>query len=115
MSKHSKKENSIIALAYLHRYGWIAILFGCIAIFPKAVFLIFGIGFIAYAIWSFVGYKLKWEHIFCSYQNAYHLKMTPNNIRWGWIDKSDAYGVPIIFFIIGAAALLYLCIFGLKP
>ena len=68
MSKHSKKENSIIALAYFHRYGWIAILLGCIFIFPGAVFMIFGVGFIADAIWSFVGYKCRWKHIFCSYQ-----------------------------------------------
>ena len=66
MSKHSEKEKRIIALAYMHRYGWIAILFGCIVIFPKAVFLIFGVGFIADAIWSFVGYKCRWRHIFWS-------------------------------------------------
>ena len=106
MSNYGKKEKRVIALAYMHRYGWIAILFGCIAIFPRAVFIFFGVGFIVSAIWSFVGYKLRWKHIFCSYQNAYHVPMTPNNIRWGWVKKSDAYGIPIIEFIIGVASLV---------
>ena len=105
MSRYGNREKKIIALAYFHRYGWIALLFACVAIYPKAIFLTWGIGFIAYAIWSYVGYKLRWKHIFCSYQNAYRLSMTPDNIRWGWVKKSDAYGVPIIFFVIGVACL----------
>ena len=99
MSKHSKRENRIIALAYLHRYGFLIGMVVCAAVFSQVRYLIFGIGFLLYAIWSFVGYKLRWKHIFCSYQNAYHKSMTPNNIRWGWVKKSDAYGIPIIFFI----------------
>ena len=106
MNNYEKKKKMIMALAYLHRYGWIAILFGCIAIFPRAVFMIFGVGFIADAIWSFVGYKCRWKHIFCSYQNAYRLPMTPNNIRWGWVKKSDAYGIPIIMFTIGMSCII---------
>ena len=106
MNNYEKKKKRIIVLAYMHRYGWIAILFGCITVFPKAVFIFFGVGFIVSAIWSFVGYKLRWKHIFCSYQNAHHLPMTPNNIRWGWVKKSDAYGIPIILFVIGVATLV---------
>ena len=36
---------------------------------------------------------------------AYHQKMTPNSIQWHKIKKSDAYGVPSIFLIIGLALL----------
>ena len=102
MSKHSEKEKRIIALAYLHRYGWIAIAFLLTLIHPKFLF----ISCIAFSIWSFVGYKCKWKHIFCSYQNAYHIKMTPDSINWNWIEKSDAYLIPIIFFIIGIAGVI---------
>jgi len=102
MSKHSGKEKRIIALAYLHRYGWIAIAFLLTLIYPKFLF----ISFIAFSIWSFVGYKCRWKHIFCSYQNAYHIKMTPDSIDWNWIKKSDAYLIPIIFFIIGIAGVI---------
>ena len=112
MSKHSKRENRIIALAYLHRYGLLIVVL-CAAIFSRLRYLIFGIGFLLYAIWSLVGYKCRWKHIFCSYQNAYRESMTPNNIRWGWVKKSDAYGVPIIFFIFGVVCIVCCCLFGL--
>ena len=112
MSKHSKRANSIIALAYLHRYGLLIVVL-CAAIFSRLRYLIFGIGFLLYAIWSLVGYKCRWKHIFCSYQNAYRESMTPNNIRWGWVKKSDAYGVPIIFFILGVVCIVCCCLFGL--
>ena len=102
MSKHSEKEKRIIALAYLHRYGWIAIAFLLTLIHPKFLF----ISCIVFSIWSFVGYKCRWKHIFCSYQNAYHIKMTPDSIDWNWIKKSDAYLIPIIFFIIGIAGVI---------
>ena len=113
MSKHGKKESRIIALAYLHRYGWLLGTVVCAGTFSRVRYLIFGIGLLLYAIWSFVGYKLRWKHIFCSYQNAYHKAMTPNNIRWGWVKKSDAYGVPIIFLIFSVACLVCCSIFGL--
>ena len=112
MSKHSKRENRIIALAYLHGYGLLIVVL-CAAIFSRLRYLIFGIGSLLYAIWSLVGYKCRWKHIFCSYQNAYHKSMTPNNIRWDWVKKSDAYGLPIIFFILGVVCIVCCCLFGL--
>ena len=103
MSKGTENEKRIIALAYFHRYGWIGAMMVCIAIWPKQMLLIFSVACLAFSVWSFVGYTKKWKHIYCSFQNAYHQKMTPNNIRWSKIKKSDAYGVPFIFFIIGLA------------
>ena len=90
----------------MHRYGWIVVAFGCIAVFNKKALCIMGIAFILFSVWSFVGYKCKWRHIYCSYQNAYHQEMTPYTIRWHKIKKSDAYGMPIIFTILGIALLL---------
>ena len=113
MSKHGKKESRIIALAYLYKYGWLLGTVACGAVFSRVRYLIFGIGLLLFAIWSFVGYKLRWKHIFCSYQIAYRKVMTPNNIRWGWVSKSDAYGVPIIFLIFSVAYLVCCCIYGL--
>ena len=69
-----------------------------------------GMGLLLFAIYSFVGYKLRWKHIFCSYQNANHQKMTPDCINWNTVKKSDAYGVPAIFAILGVAAIsCYIC------
>lgn len=100
-----KKRNSrIIALAYFHRYGWIAVMLICFII-TKSLYTI-GAFSIAFSIWSLIGYRLKWKHIFCSYQNAYHMSMTPNRISWDIIRKSDAYGIPAILFVVGVGSII---------
>lgn len=106
MSKGESSAKRIIALAYFHRYGWIAAMTGLILIMPKLVFYTVSVCFILFSLWSFIGYKLKWKHIYCSFQNAYHKTMTPHSIRWGQIKKSDAYGCPLIFGAFGLALLI---------
>ncbi len=104
-TRYVRKEDFIVPLAYFHRYGFLVPLaFGAL-LFPKKLFVI-AIGFLIYATWTFIGYKCRWKHIFCSYQNAYHARMTPKDINWDWISKSDAYGVPIIFWVIGIVGLV---------
>ena len=102
---YNKKTDSIsiIALAYLHRYGWIVIMLGLAYLFHEARYYILMVSSILYSIWTFLGYRLKWKHIFCSYQNANRKKMTPNAINWNWVDKKDAYGVPLFFLLAGVA------------
>lgn len=111
MRKGEKLAKRVIALAYFHRYGWIATMMGLVLIMPKQTFLIFSICFIAFSLWSFVGYKLKWRHIYCSFQNAYHKTMTPHSIRWDQIKKSDAYGDPLFFFIFGLVMLIVMILY----
>ena len=106
MCKSTAKEKQIIALAYFHRYGWIASIIVCVAIWIEQMTYILSFGCIAFSVWSFVGYTNKWKHIYCSFQEAYHQKMTPGNIQWHKIKKSDAYGVPLLFFIFGLALLI---------
>ena len=103
MSERAATERRIIALAYFHRYGWIAVMMICIAIWPKQMFYILSVGGLVFSVWSFVGYERKWKHIYCSYQNAYHQKMTPHKMQWHKVKKSDAYGVPFVFLILGVA------------
>ena len=97
---------SITLLAYFHRYGWWVLLV-LVTFFTKNLYVL-SIGLIIFAIWSFLGYIFQWKHIFCSYQNAYRKQMTPDNIQWVSIKKSDALGVPLIFFVMGIASLLVL-------
>lgn len=99
-----KTYAGIIALAYFHRYGWIAAMFALVLILRETLF-VFAVSAIAYAVWTFVGYKCRWRHIFCSYQNAYHIKMTPERIDWDRIEKHDAYGVPVLFLVMGLVCL----------
>jgi hypothetical protein len=36
-------------------------------------------------------------------QDAYHLPMTPEDVDWGLIKKSDAYVIPAVFGVLGIA------------
>ena len=95
-----------MALAYLHRYGWITAMLVCIAIWLEQMMYILSAGCIVFSMWSFIGYKCKWKHIYCSFQDAYHQEMTPKNIHWYKVKKRDAYGIPLIFFILGLVLLI---------
>lgn len=104
---HKWKNTAVIVLAYLHRYGLIAVLCVFLAVSQADTDLLYmGIFLLVYSVWTFVGYRWKWEHIYCSYQNAYHEKMTPNSIQWDHIKLSDAYGIPLIAFLVGLACVL---------
>jgi len=65
-----------------------------------------GLSVLIFAVYQLVGYLLRWDHILCSYQNPYHMEMTPGSPDWGWIKKSDAYGIPAIFGVIGIAFIV---------
>lgn len=106
MGTREPHTNLVIALALLHRYGWIAIMTGCTLVWREYAVRIIGIFCVLFAMWSFVGYKLRWKHIYCSNQNASHQKMTPNSIRWHTMKTSDAYGVPLVFLVLGLACLV---------
>ena len=100
MRKIDTFDKNIILLAYLHRYGW------CLPILadsflPTAIpGWTHAICFLGYAIWSFVGYKCKWKHIYYSYQNAANLKRTPNSICWDNVKNVNAYGLPVLYLIL---------------
>ena len=95
------KRKIIIALAYFHRYGWIALLLLSLYLFPHAsVLFVFSI---LYSVWTFIGYKYNWKHVFCSFQNMNHQKMTPNSISWDLIKKSDVWCIILIFAFLGIA------------
>ena len=105
--KWKTRNRVIIALALSHRYLWpLLIVFVPLLIGGMNLFLWMGILLILFAAHTFIGYKLQWKHIFCSYQNTYRKEMTPDNIRWGMVKKSDAYGVPIIFGVLGVACIV---------
>ena len=99
-----KTYAGIIALAYFHRYGWMAVMFALVLIL-RETFYVFAASMIGYAVWTFVGYKCRWRHIFCSYQNAGHRKMTPERIDWDSMKKYDAYGLPVVFLVLGLMCL----------
>ena len=106
MSRMDTTKSRIIALAYFHRYGWIVAMLITIAIWPEYMLRILSAGCIIFSIWTLVGYKRKWRHIFCSYQNAYRQEMTPHSVRWHRIKKSDVYVVSLLFWLMGLLLLV---------
>ena len=111
MSKGETSAKGVVALAYFYRYGWIVIMTGLIFLIPQYTLLIVSLCFIATSLWSLIGYKLKWKHIYCSWQNAHRKDMTPHNICWTCVKKSEAYGVPLISLVMGVAlfVVMMLC------
>ena len=49
MSKMSLTEKKVIALAYFHRYGWIATMMACMAIWPEQLLCILCAGCIVFS------------------------------------------------------------------
>ena len=98
-------NSGIIMLAYAHRYVY-PILIPLVALsVPERSVLYFGIGLLLLAVYDFIGYQLRWKHIFCSYQSSCHKKMTPDHINWNSFKKADAYGIPIICGVLGLSMI----------
>lgn len=102
--KRFAHNTDIIILAYFHRYGWFALTL-LLLFFPNGKMML-GISVCVYAVYNLFGYLFRWKHIYCSYQNAYHQKMTPHHIKWNDIKRSDVYGISAIFFVLGVALIL---------
>ena len=105
MSKGEASAKRVIALAYFHRYGWWVVMAGLVLIMPERILYILGACSVLFSIWSLIGYKLKWKHIYCSFQNAHRKTMTPHNVRWGQMKKSYGYTIPLVFLVCGLIIL----------
>lgn len=117
--KYRQRNTVIKTIALLYRYVFLLAIF-IIPLWITKLFyensrygfcLWFGIMSILYAAYSLIGYLCKWKHIYCAFQNAYRQEMTPDRINWNKIKKSDAYGIPTIFFALGFMLIIvsFLC------
>ena len=106
--KTAKKE-WILFLALMHRYGFpvLAVLvpMGLRKWLGFPLMLCMGMCFLGMAVYDCLGYKLRWKHWYCSYQHAYHQKMTPDRVQWHTVKKTDAYGIPLVWAVLGIAML----------
>lgn len=110
--KHTAPRRSsarlIVFLALFHRYFchfiFLALLF-LLGRPKRQLVLLMGVYLLLYAMYSYVGYALRWKHIYCSYQNARNARMTPDRIDWNTVGKSDCVGVPMILALLGAAGV----------
>lgn len=66
-----------------------------------------GVGCYVFGAYQLIGYRSRWDHIYCSIQLFKRQRMTPENIQWDRISKFDATALPIAFVILGTFALLF--------
>lgn len=66
-----------------------------------------GIGCYVFGTYQLIGYKNRWDHIYCSIQLFRKEPMTPENIQWDRVRKLDATALPIAFVLLGTFALLF--------
>ena len=105
--KRKTRNRVIIALAYGHNLLFpISIVMIPLLIGGANFILFIGIGCCLFAAYTIVGYKLCWKHIYCSFQSTSRKEMTPDDIRWGTLNKRDIYGSSFVFVIVGAACIV---------
>ena len=116
MMKHTNNRKRsrlfIIFLAYFLRFGWVTISAVLIAFSKSKLQLCLVLCILCYilAAHQFLGWKHKWKHYYCFCQNCRHIKMTPDRINWSEVKKSEAYGLPLIFFVFGTIMLIFIII-----
>ena len=98
-------HTAIILLAYAHRYLWPLLLYLLLIFGRVAGYLPAAIGFLAFSAYQLIGYRCRWRHIFCSFQNMNREKMTPNRINWAQVSRVDAYLLPCLWAICGILLL----------
>lgn len=110
--KRRYNRKLIIALAYFDRFLLpMLMVFVPIGLVPlhesgKLFALTFGGATVLFALYLLMGYLFRWTHYFCSIQSAYHIPMPPENVDWGFVKKSDAYGIPAIFAVPGIVMIV---------
>ena len=66
-----------------------------------------GLGCYVFGAYQLIGYKKRWNHIYCSIQLFRKQQMTPENIQWDRVRAFDATALPIAFVVLGTLALLF--------
>ena len=108
-NRENNNYGAVITLAYSYRYGLIVIAGVIIALFRTHLgFCIAMCGlFFMMSAYTLIGYRCRFRHIYCAMQNAHLQKMTPDNVRWDEIRKSDIYGSALLYAAIGAIMLYF--------
>ena len=113
----SKKKNTVKAapekapkevhFANLYRYFFLPVLVIVALFWRGQTLLVMGTGFIAFALYTFIGYKCRWKHLYLAFQEMQRSKMTPNNIQWNTIKTGTVLKFPILFGFTGVAMVVY--------
>ena len=113
----SKKKNTVKAapektpkevhFANLYRYFFLPVLVLVALFWRGQTLLVMGSGVIAFALYTFIGCKSQWKHMYLAFQEMQHCKMTPNHIQWNTIKTGTVLKFPILFGITGVVMVVY--------
>ena len=102
-----QKTDPAVHLANIYRYFYLPVLVLAALFWRGQTLLVMGFGFIAFALYSFIGYKGQWKHIYLAFQEMQKQKMTPNKIQWNTIEPFKALKFPVLFGITGIVMVIY--------
>ena len=114
MSKKNKapkaapeKTPKEVHFANIYRYFFLPVLVIVALFWRGQTLLVMGSGFIAFALYTFIGYKCQWKHLYLAFQEMQRSKMTPNHIQWNTIKTGTVLKFPILFGITGVVMVVY--------
>ena len=105
--KQADGSNKILWMANIHRYLYLPVLVLVSLIWKSNTLLCMGAGFLLFAVYTFIGFKCRWTHIYCSFQSMQKQRMTPGNVNWNTILLSTVYKMPTAFGILGLVMVIY--------
>ena len=102
-----QKTDPAVHCANIYRYFFLPVLVIVALFWRGQTLLVMGTGFIAFALYTFIGYKCQWKHIYLAFQEMQRSKMTPNHIQWNTIKTGTVLKFPILFGITGIVMVVY--------
>ena len=102
-----QKTDPAVHIANVYRYFFLPVLVLVALFWRGQTLLVMGSGFIAFALYTFIGYKCQWKHIYLAVQELQKQKMTPNHIQWNTIKIGTVLKFPILFGITGIVMVVY--------
>ena len=94
-------------LAWFHHFVCpVLIIFLPLLLAGRFTLIAMGVGSFLFALWRLIGYIYKWTHIYCAIQLAGRKQMTPQCPVWDSVKKSDAFGPPVLFVLLGIALIV---------
>ena len=102
-----RKTDNAVHFANIYRYFFLPALVIAALFWRGQTLLCMGIGFVAFSLYTFVGYKCRWTHIYLAFQEMQKQKMTPGKIQWNTIEPMKVLKFPILFGITGAMMIIY--------
>lgn len=107
LASASQKTDKAVQFANLYRYVFLPVLVLAALFWRGQTLLCMGTGFVAFALYTLVGYKCQWKHIYLAFQEMQKQKMTPDKIRWNTIEPMKVLKFPILFGITGTFMIIY--------